>query len=119
MVIENADRFGLAQLHQLRGRVGRGGADIPAYCILISDHTQDEIAAQRLQVLCETSDGFEIAQKDLELRGPGELQGTRQAGMPGFVVAGPADEDLLLMARDQASQMISGKPVEAGGFEDG
>jgi len=118
MVIENADRFGLAQLHQLRGRVGRGGADIPAYCILISDHTQDEIAAQRLQVLCETSDGFEIAHKDLELRGPGELQGTRQAGMPGFLVAGPADEDLLLMARDQAGQMIDGEPVEAR-VEDG
>ena len=111
MVVENADRFGLAQLHQLRGRVGRGGADVQAYCILISDHTQDEVAGQRLQVLCETSDGFEIAQKDLELRGPGELQGTRQAGMAGFLVACPADEDLLLMARDQAGQMLSGKPV--------
>lgn len=112
MVIENADRFGLAQLHQLRGRVGRGGADFQAYCIMISDHTQDEMAAQRLQVLCETDDGFRIAQKDLELRGPGELQGTRQAGMPGFLIASPMDEDLLVAARDQVRQRLTNKRLE-------
>ncbi len=116
MVVENADRFGLAQLHQLRGRVGRGTVDVQAYCILIADHHhQDDLAAQRLRVLCETSDGFEIAQQDLELRGPGELHGTRQSGMPDFLVAGPADEDLLLVARDQAAQMLIAVPAETGG----
>jgi len=105
MVVEDADRFGLAQLHQLRGRVGRGGEGIQAYCILIADGGTEETAMQRLQVLSETNDGFRIAQEDLELRGPGELQGTRQAGMPSFLVAGPLDEDLLMAAREQAKRM--------------
>ena len=75
MVIENADRFGLSQLHQLRGRVGRGAKE--SWCFLMAAPNE------RLKTLCETSDGFRIAQKDLELRGPGDLAGTRQSGEPG------------------------------------
>jgi len=118
MVVENADRFGLAQLHQLRGRVGRSGeAQVQAYCILIADPDDDDIAMQRLQVLCQTADGFTIAQKDLELRGPGELHGTRQAGMPGLLIAGPADEDLLLAAREQAIHMVENAGREESLYE--
>ena len=104
MVVEHAERFGLAQLHQLRGRVGRGGDQ--AYCILVSYAGVDSLAQERLEILCRTNDGFEIAQKDLELRGPGELLGTRQAGIAAFVAADLAtDEDLLLLARDEAQRL--------------
>jgi ATP-dependent DNA helicase RecG len=82
MVIENAERVGLAQLHQLRGRVGRGARQ--SYCILLFQYPLSEIATQRLSAMRETNDGFEIAQKDLELRGPGEVLGTRQTGMLEF-----------------------------------
>jgi len=84
MVIENADRYGLSQLHQLRGRIGRG--KYRSVCILISDKT-DGLAAKRLKTLCRTSDGFEIARKDLELRGPGDFFGTRQHGIPELRIA--------------------------------
>ena len=104
MIIEHAERFGLAQLHQLRGRVGRGGNQ--SYCILFSsaiDEAPDSIAAQRLQVLCQTEDGFDIAQRDLELRGPGELLGIRQAGLPELVVADLMRQDgLVELARREA-----------------
>jgi ATP-dependent DNA helicase RecG len=80
MVIEHAERFGLAQLHQLRGRVGRGGGS--AYCLLLSEASPETIAGQRLQVLARSHDGFDIAEADLQLRGPGEVFGTRQAGLP-------------------------------------
>ena len=115
MVVEHAERFGLAQLHQLRGRVGRGEGGEQAYCILIAYHQkQDDTAGQRLEILCHTQDGFEIAQKDLELRGPGELQGTRQAGMPALLVADPcADEDLLVAARSQAAQLLQARTHES------
>ena len=84
MVIEDADRFGLSQLHQLRGRVGRGGAK--SYCILTS-HNKNTETLQRLKALCKTTDGFKIAEEDLKLRGPGDFFGSRQSGLPAFRVA--------------------------------
>ena len=109
MVIEHAERFGLAQLHQLRGRVGRGGEQ--SFCILVAyatDSEADSDAATRLQTMCETQDGFVIAQRDMEIRGPGEMLGTRQAGMPEFKVADlVGDADLLVQARQEAEQMVA------------
>ena len=84
MVVENAERFGLSQLHQLRGRVGRGSHK--SYCILISD-TESESTRSRLDIMCKTSDGFKIADKDLELRGPGDFFGSRQSGIPTLKIA--------------------------------
>jgi ATP-dependent DNA helicase RecG len=80
MLIEHAERYGLAQLHQLRGRVGRG--PYPSYCLLVAYPPLTEEAHQRLSVMAQTTDGFLIAEKDLELRGPGEIIGTRQSGLP-------------------------------------
>jgi len=108
MIVEHAERFGLAQLHQLRGRVGRGADQ--SYCILITyqeGRREGSDAFERLQSMCRTQDGFEIAEKDLELRGPGEFFGTRQAGMPEFKVADlAADEDLLRAARREAIRLV-------------
>ena len=84
MVIEDADRFGLSQLHQLRGRVGRGQAK--SYCIMTS-HNRNPETLQRLKALCKTTDGFKIAEEDLKLRGPGDFFGSRQSGLPAFRVA--------------------------------
>ncbi|MDP6698998.1 MAG: ATP-dependent DNA helicase RecG, partial [Candidatus Latescibacteria bacterium] len=109
MVIEHAERFGLAQLHQLRGRVGRGGEK--SYCILISyARNGAELAdsQERLTTMEQTQDGFEIAEKDLEIRGPGEFFGTRQAGLPEFKVADLIqDEDLLQSARQEATRLVA------------
>jgi ATP-dependent DNA helicase RecG len=102
MLVENAERFGLAQLHQLRGRIGRGAHE--SHCILISDAKTGE-AGQRLKVLEETVDGFRIAEADLKLRGPGELLGQQQSGMPKFRFGNLAEDlDLIRKARELVTQ---------------
>jgi ATP-dependent DNA helicase RecG len=104
MVIESAERFGLAQLHQLRGRVGRGPR--PSRCVAIHGKLT-EAGERRLEVFASTTDGFRIAEEDLAIRGPGELLGLRQAGLPGFRLARlPEDLDLLLQARDDARDLL-------------
>jgi ATP-dependent DNA helicase RecG len=109
MVIEHAERFGLSQLHQLRGRVGRG--PWPSYCILIHAARLTEDARQRLQALVETNDGFKIAEVDLRLRGPGEFFGTRQSGLPQFRVADLLrDAALLEEARAEAQAVVAADP---------
>ncbi|RWD99378.1 MAG: ATP-dependent DNA helicase RecG, partial [Mesorhizobium sp.] len=109
MVIEHAERFGLAQLHQLRGRVGRG--DRPSSCVLLYKDPLGETAKRRLSVMRETEDGFRIAEEDLKLRGEGELLGTRQSGTPGFQVARiEFHADLLEAARDDARLILSRDP---------
>src|SRR5690606_25432893 len=94
MIIENAERLGLAQLHQLRGRVGRGSA--VSSCVLLYQAPLSALARQRLETMRATSDGFEIAEQDLALRGPGELLGTRQTGLAGFRVADLARDARML-----------------------
>jgi ATP-dependent DNA helicase RecG len=107
MVVEHAERFGLSQLHQLRGRIGRGAAK--SYCVLITGGKVSEEAQQRLDTMVRTQDGFEIAERDLELRGPGEFFGTRQAGMPSLRVANLVrDRDLLEAARKEARYVLAG-----------
>lgn len=103
MVIENAERFGLSQLHQLRGRVGRGEAQ--SYCILISD-SQNQKTAERLKILCETNDGFKIADEDLRLRGPGDFFGSRQHGLPQLSIADFADSKSLELSQKAADYII-------------
>jgi ATP-dependent DNA helicase RecG len=109
MVIEHAERFGLAQLHQLRGRVGRGSAR--SSCLLVYQAPLGEAAKARLKILRESEDGFRIAEEDLRLRGAGEVLGTRQSGMPEFRLADLAvHEDLLAIARDEAKLILSKDP---------
>ncbi|MCH9807727.1 MAG: ATP-dependent DNA helicase RecG [Alphaproteobacteria bacterium] len=109
MVIEHAERFGLAQLHQLRGRVGRG--DRQSYCMLLYKAPLGNIASERLQMMERTEDGFEIAEKDLELRGGGEVLGARQSGAPGYRVANvPNFEELLAAAHDDARMLLNEDP---------
>jgi ATP-dependent DNA helicase RecG len=109
MVVEHAERFGLAQLHQLRGRVGRGAAK--SNCVLLYQAPLGETAKARLQILRETEDGFRIAEEDLRLRGGGELLGTRQSGLPAFHYADLAVHgDLLAMARDDARLIVERDP---------
>ncbi len=110
MVVEHAERFGLAQLHQLRGRVGRG--DKPSFCLLLHDPKLNPIAFQRLKVMRETEDGFYIAEKDLRLRGSGELLGTKQSGLPNFHVASILDhEELLALAFQEANRILKEDPT--------
>jgi ATP-dependent DNA helicase RecG len=112
MIIENAERLGLAQLHQLRGRVGRGSQQ--ASCVLLYSPPLGGLARERLNILRETSDGFRIAEKDLELRGPGEVLGTRQTGMLQFRVADLArDQQLLERIPPVADRLLSGSPARA------
>ena len=106
MIIENAERFGLAQLHQLRGRVGRGAVE--SHCILMYQSPLSQTARDRLTVMRESQDGFVLAEKDLEIRGPGEVLGTRQTGVSSFRVARlPEHNELLEKAQDIASNMVS------------
>jgi ATP-dependent DNA helicase RecG len=111
MVVEHAERFGLAQLHQLRGRVGRGAAK--SYCILITGPRVSEQAEERLNAMVRTQDGFELAELDLSMRGPGEFFGTRQAGLPDFRVANLVrDRALLELAKLEAERFATVKPGE-------
>jgi ATP-dependent DNA helicase RecG len=106
MVIENAERFGLSQLHQLRGRVGRGADQ--SYCVLITGEKLSNEARKRLSTMVETNDGFKIAEVDLQLRGPGDLQGTKQSGILDLKVADLIkDEKILKYARSLASEVLS------------
>jgi ATP-dependent DNA helicase RecG len=105
MVVEHAERFGLSQLHQLRGRIGRGAAK--SYCVLMTGGKVSPEAERRLKEMVRTQDGFEIAELDLELRGPGEFFGTKQAGMPGLRVANILrDRKLLELAKVEARQIV-------------
>src|SRR5262249_3554783 len=107
MVIEGADRFGLAQLHQLRGRAGRGAE--PSFCLLRSDDPR-YTAKQRLQVLEDTTDGFALAEAALRIRGPGDVFGTRQSGIPALDVADFADVPLIETARQEAATLLAADP---------
>jgi ATP-dependent DNA helicase RecG len=116
MVIEHAERFGLAQMHQLRGRIGRGAAK--SYCILMTGGKVSEEGQRRLDAMVKTNDGFQIAELDLELRGPGEFFGTRQAGMPSFRVANIIrDAQLLEAAKREAAAVIAGPNAEISAEE--
>jgi ATP-dependent DNA helicase RecG len=107
MLVEGANRFGLAQLHQFRGRVGRG--DHPSYCLLFAD-SKTETAKERLEAIESTQDGFVLAEKDLELRGPGEFFGTRQSGLPDLRLASFANVRLLERARSEAQRLFEADP---------
>jgi ATP-dependent DNA helicase RecG len=111
MVIEHADRFGLSQLHQLRGRIGRGAAK--SFCILMTGGKVTEEGERRLDAMVRTNDGFQIAEMDLELRGPGEFFGTKQAGMPSFLVANLIrDRQILEAAKREAAAVMAGPNPE-------
>jgi ATP-dependent DNA helicase RecG len=107
MIIEHAERFGLSQLHQLRGRVGRGAQQ--CYCILLTSDTQTTVAQERLGIMAKTSDGFVIAERDLEIRGPGELLGTKQAGLPEFRVGNLVRDLQILEAAKKEAELYLNK----------
>jgi ATP-dependent DNA helicase RecG len=112
MIIENAERMGLSQLHQLRGRVGRGAAQ--SHCVLSYKPPLGRIAKERLSVLRDTNDGFVVAQKDLELRGPGEMLGTRQTGLPDYRVADLVrDAELMPQVQIAAESLRTSSPEHA------
>jgi ATP-dependent DNA helicase RecG len=109
MLIEHADRFGLSQLHQLRGRIGRGRKK--SFCLLMADESRTEVADERLRTMAETTDGFRIAEIDLKLRGPGEFFGTRQWGIPAFRIANLLrDQEILEWAKREAAEFIERPP---------
>ena len=112
MVIEHAERFGLAQLHQLRGRIGRG--EVASSCLLLYATPLGETAKQRLSIMRDSDDGFRIAEEDLKLRGEGDVLGTRQSGLPGFRVARIETHGKLLQAaRDDAALVLARDPTLA------
>jgi len=112
MVIENAERFGLSQLHQLRGRVGRGAEQ--SFCILLTSFKLSADGRERIQTMVRTNDGFEIAEVDLKLRGPGNIEGTQQSGMLRFLLADLArDGQILAAAREIATQILEKDPALA------
>jgi len=109
MIIESAERFGLSQLHQLRGRVGRGADQ--SFCILMTGHKLSKEAITRMETMVRTTDGFEIAEVDLKLRGPGDLMGTRQSGVMNLQMADVVkDNALMLRARQLAEQLLQKDP---------
>jgi ATP-dependent DNA helicase RecG len=109
MVIESAEKFGLSQLHQLRGRVGRG-AD-KSYCIMLTGKKLSNDARERIKIMVATNDGFAIAEKDLEIRGPGEIEGTRQSGALNFKLASIVhDKAILHVARDTVENLLTKDP---------
>jgi len=110
MVIESAERFGLSQLHQLRGRVGRGGSE--SYCVLMAGYKLSDEGKTRLQTMVQTNDGFELAEVDLKLRGPGDIEGTQQSGLPiNFKLANLAkDGKIVQLARQKAFEVIKQDP---------
>jgi ATP-dependent DNA helicase RecG len=109
MVIESAEKFGLSQLHQLRGRVGRG-AD-KSYCVLLTGQKLSKDARERLKIMVATNDGFKIAEKDLEIRGPGEIEGTRQSGALNFKLASiVVDKAMLEVARGEVEKILEKDP---------
>jgi ATP-dependent DNA helicase RecG len=111
MVIENAERMGLSQLHQLRGRIGRG--DKKSICILLYQKKLSDIAKRRLKVIYENIDGFKIAEEDLKLRGPGELLGLRQSGLPSLRIADlDRDQELLSIAKSDADLLLQKSPKD-------
>ena len=110
MIIMDADRFGLSTLHQLRGRIGRG--DKKSFCLLVSE-SRSELALQRMKMMCESSDGFELAEKDLELRGPGDFYGTRQHGIPTLRAANLYTDMKIASEATEAVNRI----IEEGGEE--
>jgi ATP-dependent DNA helicase RecG len=113
MVIENAERFGLAQLHQLRGRIGRGSE--PSTCLLLYREPLGEMSDARLRVIRETTDGFRIAEEDLKLRGEGDVLGTRQSGLPGYRIArSDVHAQLIAQARDEALRIMKQNPTLSG-----
>jgi ATP-dependent DNA helicase RecG len=113
MVVEHAERFGLAQLHQLRGRVGRGSA--ASTCLLVYAGPLGATARDRLTILRDTEDGFLIAEEDLRLRGAGDVLGTKQSGMPDFKLADPVQHvDLLAIANDDAKMIVTSNPGLTG-----
>ena len=110
MIVESAERFGLSQLHQLRGRVGRGGDQ--SYCILMSGYKLSEEGRKRLDTMVATTDGFEIAEVDLKLRGPGNIEGTQQSGVPFNLKIAHLGKDgqILQLARDTAEAIVTEDP---------
>jgi ATP-dependent DNA helicase RecG len=107
MIVEHAERFGLSQLHQLRGRVGRGAEK--SYCILLTSDKKTAVAEERLGIMAQTNDGFRIAEKDLELRGPGELLGTKQSGLPEFRIGNIVRDQVILEQAKQEAEFYLAK----------